>query len=63
MRRFRSRRMKLKLAPLLAAGVLFQGFQCALDAPTLSTLFAQSVASVFVSGWVNDVLHVSPFAF
>ena len=60
MRCFRSRNIKLKLASLLAAGMLFQSAQCAVTPESASQTLAQSVLSVFVSGWVNDMLGVTP---
>jgi hypothetical protein len=53
----------MKLASLMAAGVLFQGVDCALSGQELGAQYAQTVAALFISDWVNDLFGVTSFSF
>lgn len=57
------RRVGIKLAALLTAGMVFQTTQCAINPQELLLQWVQSTASVLISSWVNDQFNVqqSPF--
>ena len=58
MRKKRMRVLKLKLAALCSAGMLFQTTQCQVNSQELLPQLIESVATVFISGYVNDAFGV-----
>jgi hypothetical protein len=63
MRKRRMRALKIKLAALCTAGMLFQATQCEMTNQQLLPQLVQSIATVFITGYVNDAFGVttSPF--
>ena len=56
-------KLRRKLIVLCAAGTLFQSVQCTQTSETLVQSLFQSVASVFITDYVNHLLGVNPLSF
>lgn len=59
----RMRRRRRGVAAMLSAGLLFQSTQCALDTTQLLPDLVTTIASLLISGWVNDQLGVQSTGF
>ena len=60
MRKRRVHRLKTKLAVLCAAGTLFQTVQCTRSTDQLGVDLFQSITSVFITDYINNLFNVTP---
>ena len=58
MRKKKMRALRLKLAALCSAGMLFQTTQCQVNTQELLPQLVESIATVFITGYVNDAFGV-----
>ncbi len=56
-------RWKASLLAMLSAGMCFQGVQCNINSDELLPEFVSTVASLFITDWVNNLFGVSSNSF
>ena len=59
----RTMRTRRKLAAVLTAGMCFQSVQCAIDPNQLGVQLLQTIGSLFISDYVNNLFDVQPSPF